>query len=174
MSSLLQGKKEELPKPVEKAIAATTWAVKQKLSDSLIQHFAVLLKFKNLSTQNARTKQLVGIEEQCTDYLMKLKNCRTLHDEKLARLIDLISYLPQHEHFDKLLLSITPVLGTITPKLVPVDLTARKTVERQIMEKKAVKVPLYLQSYMDVSPLIVIISGGVSFRTSGAPTGHRA
>jgi hypothetical protein len=49
------------------------------------------------------------------------------------------------------LLSITPVLGTITPKLVPVDITARKAIEKKIMVKKAEKFPLFIQSYNEVS-----------------------
>jgi len=44
-------------------IDAKSWAAKQKMCDSLISHFAVLLKFKNLTTQNARMKQLMGIED---------------------------------------------------------------------------------------------------------------
>jgi hypothetical protein len=37
------------------------------------------------------------------------------------------------------------------PKLVPVDLTPRKITERKMMRKEATKVPLYVQSYVDVS-----------------------
>jgi hypothetical protein len=90
---MFQGK-VQLPKHVESTIDAMSWSQKQKLNESLISHYAVLLKFKNMTTQNARMKQLMGIEEQCTEYLLKLKNSRTLHDDKLARLIELISFLP--------------------------------------------------------------------------------
>ena len=70
--------------------------------------------------------------------MFRLKNGRTLHGEKLASLLDLLRYLPQgeNEKFDKILLNITPVLGTLTVNLIPVDVKVRKMDEQKILSYK--------------------------------------
>lgn len=83
--------------------------------NAMINHFLPLLKFKNQATANARMKQFWGLEDQCSDYLLRLQNIRTLHGSNLAKLIEVISYLPQRRvgEFDQLLVDITPIIGTV-------------------------------------------------------------
>ena len=79
---------------IERTIANSNWSVAQSMNNALINHFLALLKFKNQATANARMKQFYGMEDQCSDYLLKLRNVRTLYGEDLAKLVQLISYLP--------------------------------------------------------------------------------
>lgn len=64
---------------VNKSIKSMQWNEVQSLVKPLIAHFGSVLKIKNQTTANARMQMFVGQEEICTDYILRLKNVRTLH-----------------------------------------------------------------------------------------------
>ena len=94
-------------------------------------------------------KQFWGLEDQCSDYLLRLRNIRTLHGANLAKLIEVISYLPQRKvgEFDQLLVDITPTVGTVQVQLVSTDLTERQKKIQEIRLPKKEKPEIWLQQY---------------------------
>ena len=119
---------------IKRAINDATWTEVQGMNLSLIPTFARLLKFKKQSHSHANL--LLGLEERVKDYLLKSKNHRTLHNDKLIKLVEIISMLPKQEQFDKVLSTLLHVLGTLNLELVPIDITSRRQKEEALKDQR--------------------------------------